>query len=85
MFVIPVYIWGINSGSITLLYLGPQTILPVASIIAAIVGFILIFWRLILRFFKKIFNSVRRKPELVTKAGRETIEPPSNPKDETNV
>ena len=39
-----------------LLYLGPETIMPLASVLAAILGFILLFWRSIAGFFKKIFR-----------------------------
>ena len=42
--------------SIGLLYLGPESIMPLASILAAVVGFLLIFWRTILNFVKKIFG-----------------------------
>jgi hypothetical protein len=43
------------SGPITLLYLGPETIMPLATIIATVVGFVLIFWRLIVNSIKKLF------------------------------
>lgn len=39
-----------------LAYLGPESIMPLASILAAVVGFLLIFWRYIARFLKKIFR-----------------------------
>ena len=47
------------------LYLGPDTLLPIASLFAAIAGFFLIFWRLIVRFFKTIYRKVRGLPEEV--------------------
>jgi peptidoglycan biosynthesis protein MviN/MurJ (putative lipid II flippase) len=34
-------------------YLGPETVLPVATLLATIVGVLLIFWRLIVRLVKK--------------------------------
>ena len=36
---------------LVLLYLGPETIMPLASVIAAVLGFLLIFWRYIVNFF----------------------------------
>jgi hypothetical protein len=36
-------------------YMGPETIMPVATLLATIVGFLLIFWRLIVRLVKKLF------------------------------
>lgn len=45
-------------------YLGPNTVMPLASILAAIVGVILIFWRFIVRFIRFVYQSVfRRKNE----------------------
>jgi hypothetical protein len=46
---------------LVLMYLGPESIMPLASILAAVIGFLLIFWRSIFNFFKKIFK--RNKPE----------------------
>jgi len=46
-------------------YLGPDTLLPIASLLAAIAGFFLIFWRLILKFIKTIYRKVRGLPEEV--------------------
>jgi hypothetical protein len=57
----PKLLWNLGHQSIVLLYLGPETIMPLASILGAIIGFLLIFWRLILRFFKKIFKSGSRQ------------------------
>jgi hypothetical protein len=45
------------------LYLGPQTVLPLASIIAAIIGFIAIFWRYLLRIGRKLFKMVFRRQD----------------------
>jgi len=47
------------------LYLGPDTLLPIASLLAAIAGFFLIFWRLIVKFFKTVYRRVRGLPEEV--------------------
>ena len=37
-------------------YLGPETVMPIASIIATIIGVILIFWRFVWGSLKKIFK-----------------------------
>ena len=57
---------------LVLLYLGPETIMPLASILAAVLGFVLIFWRWIVNFIKKIFR--RSKGEEI-EAQAETTEP----------
>lgn len=36
-----------------LLYIGPDSVMPVATLLATIIGFLLIFWRFILRMIKK--------------------------------
>ena len=46
-------------------YLGPETLMPLASLLAAIAGFFLIFWRLIVKFFKTIYRKVRGLPDEV--------------------
>lgn len=40
--------------SIMPLYLGPETIMPIASIFAAILGILLMFWRLLVRAIKQV-------------------------------
>ena len=64
-FVFPVFIdftaWG--KGLFVFLYLGPETIMPLASILATIVGGILVFWRFIVGGIKKIYRKIRRIPE----------------------
>jgi hypothetical protein len=46
-----------------LLYLGPETIMPITSVLAAVVGVVLIFWRhltiTVRSSFRRLFN---RKP-----------------------
>jgi hypothetical protein len=44
-------------------YLGPETLMPIASVLAAIAGFFLMFWRLIVKFFKGLYRKVRGIPE----------------------
>ena len=46
-------------------YLGPETLMPLASLLAAIVGFFLIFWRLIVKFVKSLYRKVRGLPDEV--------------------
>jgi len=49
-----------------LFYLGPNTIMPLASILAGIIGVILIFWRLIYRFVRGVFFAVFKKKDAST-------------------
>jgi hypothetical protein len=44
-------------------YLGPETLMPLASILAAIAGFFLMFWRVIAKFAKKTYRKVRGIPD----------------------
>lgn len=44
-------------------YLGPETLMPLASILAAIAGFFLMFWRLIAKFIKKTVRKLRGLPD----------------------
>jgi hypothetical protein len=46
-------------------YLGPETLMPLASLLAAIAGFFLIFWRLIVRIVKTAYRKIRGLPEEV--------------------
>ena len=57
-------------------YLGPETLMPLASILAAIVGFFLMFWRVIFKFFKTVYRKVRGIPNEVPPdmAMEETVE-----------
>jgi hypothetical protein len=38
-------------------YLGPETTLPLTSVLAAVVGILLIFWRYVLGLGKRIFQT----------------------------
>jgi hypothetical protein len=44
-------------------YLGPETLMPLASVLAAIAGFFLMFWRLIAKFVKKTVRKIRGLPD----------------------
>ncbi len=46
-------------------YLGPETLMPLASILAAVAGFFLMFWRLIFKFVKKTVRKLRGLPDEV--------------------
>jgi len=52
------------------LYLGPETVLPLASILAAAIGVILMFWRTVLGFARQGINTVLRR-----ETNAETIPP----------
>lgn len=43
-----------------ILYIGPDVLLPIASALAAIAGFLLMFWHKTVAFFKKLFGSIAR-------------------------
>ena len=45
-----------------MLYFGPETYMPLASAVAAVVGVALTFWRRLVGFFRRIFSG--REPEL---------------------
>jgi hypothetical protein len=44
-----------------ILYIGPETILPLTSAIAAIFGFLLIFWQRVVGLIRKIWRFIARK------------------------
>ena len=44
-------------------YLGPDTLMPLASVLAAIAGFFLMFWRVIFKFVKKTYRKMRGLPD----------------------
>ena len=45
--------------SLVFLYLGPETLMPLASALAAIVGVFLIFWRYIIKYARKAVGFFR--------------------------
>jgi hypothetical protein len=49
-----------------LAYLGPETMIPVASVLAAAVGFLLICWRFVLRIVTAPFRAVFGKKGVST-------------------
>ena len=46
---------------IFMLYIGPETILPLTSALAAIAGFLLMFWQRLVLFVRKIWRILGRK------------------------
>ena len=44
-----------------MMYIGPDTVLPFASAIAAIMGFVLMFWRRFVGIVRGAYSAVRRK------------------------
>ena len=42
------------------LYIGPDVLMPVASSIAAVVGFLLMFWRRTVAFFRRTGSAIGR-------------------------
>lgn len=48
------------------LYTGPESILPIASTFAAIIGFALIVWRRLLAFAVRLLALLQRKPNQST-------------------
>lgn len=44
-----------------MLYIGPDQVVPLASILAAIGGGILVFWRQVKGFFARLFATLRGK------------------------
>jgi hypothetical protein len=57
-----VYCGNVNMHSILLGYVGPETVLPVASAFAAIVGAILLFAKSIWRSIVNLFRRFRKRP-----------------------
>lgn len=45
-------------------YIGPETVMPLATFLASIIGILLIFWRLIVRTIKKLFSRLRKNNSL---------------------
>ena len=55
-------LFGLSDPANGLGYLGPETLMPLASVLAAIAGFFLMFWRLIFKFVKNTYRKLRGLP-----------------------
>ncbi len=55
---------------VMLLYFGPETIMPLASILATVIGFLMVFWRFLSRPVKNAWKHLRK-----TEAGASTSDP----------
>ena len=53
----------LTEAGVTLMYLGPDVLMPLASAFAAIAGVVLMFWR-------KIANATRSVGQFISRAGR---------------
>ncbi len=42
------------------LYIGPDVLMPFASAVAAVIGFLLMFWRRVVAVTKKVANAIAR-------------------------
>jgi hypothetical protein len=48
-------------GTSVFLYVGPDQLLPLASVLAAVVGVLLMVWQRVVGFFRKILQSFSKK------------------------
>ena len=53
--------WIFSALTTGILYLGPESAMPIATFLAVIIGFLLLFWRLILKAIKKPFSYIKNK------------------------
>ncbi len=65
-----------NTTVMLLGYIGPETMLPLASILAAGVGVILMFWRYIIQLIRRLFGAIFRRKKKNVDAGTAL---PNNP------
>lgn len=65
-----------NTTVMLLGYIGPETMLPLASILAAGVGVILMFWRYIIQLIRRLFGAIFRRKKKKIDAGMAL---PNNP------
>lgn len=69
-----------NNVAITLLaYIGPETMLPLASFFAAALGIILMFWKFIFRLIRRMFTAIFRLFFRKQKNKNANTSVPSNP------
>jgi hypothetical protein len=56
-------------------YIGPDVILPFASVLTGIVGVVLIFWRFIVKTFKKMIRAILHGPSAARPVVRTEVAP----------
>ncbi len=49
--------WDLAFGPIVFLYFGPETVLPLASVVASVIGVVLIFWRYLIGVGRKALKT----------------------------
>jgi len=54
-----------------LLYVGPDQVVPAMSVLATIMGFVMIFWNKVLTIFRKIFGMAKPAEPVTTPEGTE--------------
>jgi hypothetical protein len=55
--------WDSTLGPIVFLYFGPETVIPLTSILAGIIGAVLVFWRYIVVMVRKLFKRMYNREE----------------------
>jgi hypothetical protein len=58
------------------LYVGPDQMMPVASILATIMGFVMIFWNKVLGIFRRIFGGAKPAADDSASLDSKENEPP---------
>lgn len=58
------------------LYVGPDQMMPVASILATVMGFIMIFWNKVLGIFRRLFGGAKPPEAESTSPQSTTKDPP---------
>lgn len=61
--------------NVALLYLGPETIMPLGSFLAAAVGILLVFWRQATPFLRSAFRRILGRPPRYSSANPDPEEP----------
>lgn len=67
--------WLPTSGAVFVAYLGPNTVLPIASALAAGIGVLLVFWRYIVAMVRGAFRAISKSKEPVSNSDQASDEP----------
>ena len=62
-------VFGVETYSVIILYLGPESMMPIASALAGIVGAILMFWQRIIRWKRKFIRYLKAKTQKSAEKG----------------